>query len=183
MKYVELPDTELLREMFFYNPEEGKLYWKKSPQYNTKLEGKEAGYKTKKARQVEIQGKAYYVHRVIWAIVTGSIEADMQIDHIDGDYNNNKFSNLREVTQSINKRNQSLPKNNTSGTIGVSKHKSGLWISSIPSDINGSRHKYFKTKDEAIQHRKEIENTNGFHANHGRNKNNNIVTGDMKNVK
>jgi len=168
MKYVELLDTELLREMFFYNPEEGKLYWKKSP-HNTKLEGKEAGYKTKKARQVEIQGKAYYVHRVIWAIVTGSIEADMQIDHIDGDYNKNKLSNLRCVNQSENMRNQSLHKNNTSGTIGVSKHKSGLWVSKIKVN-NEQQCYYFHTKEEAITNRKDNEVKYNFHANHGRNK-------------
>lgn len=43
-------------------------------------------------------------HRVIWALCNGRWPKDV-IDHIDGDRYNNRIENLRECTQSVNRRN------------------------------------------------------------------------------
>ena len=53
----------------------------------------------------------------------GSIDSNLDIDHIDGNSKNNKIENLREATLSQNCQNQKIRNTNTSGTKGVWFHK------------------------------------------------------------
>jgi hypothetical protein len=109
-------------------------------------------------------GRIFYqqvlAHRVAWKIMTGVDPTE--IDHIDGNRGNNKWSNLRDGTRSDNLRNVSLKRNNKSGSMGVSFSKrQQKWIASI---WLGS----FDSKEEAIEIRKKYEALLGYHANHGR---------------
>jgi hypothetical protein len=71
---------------------------------------------------VKHQKKDYRVHRVIWELFFGEIPCKMYIDHIDGDINNNKISNLRLVDHAYNMRNRK--KNKNSGKMqGVTRAK------------------------------------------------------------
>jgi hypothetical protein len=74
--------------------------------------------------EIPYQGKLYKAHRIVWEIHNGEIPINMQIDHIDGDKNNNTISNLRVVSNKLNSRNSSLRKHNTSGITGVVVNKS-----------------------------------------------------------
>jgi len=55
-------------------------------------------------RAVYVKGNTYLMHRVVWALHTGK-EIFGQIDHIDGDPENNCVTNLREVTNRENAQN------------------------------------------------------------------------------
>lgn len=50
---------------------------------------------------IEIDGKSYYTHRLIWLWVHGSWPHD-QIGHLDRDRMNNRIDNLRVVTRAEN---------------------------------------------------------------------------------
>jgi len=65
--------------------------------------------------QTEIDGVAFMLHRIIWEWHHGPIPAGMHIDHIDKNGLNNKIENLRLATQSQNRANSKMNKNNTSG--------------------------------------------------------------------
>lgn len=69
--------------------------------------------------RVNVKGTVYQVHRVIWAIVHGSINDDQMIDHIDGNPFNNKLENLRIGTPALNARNTSKYSTNKTGFTGV----------------------------------------------------------------
>jgi hypothetical protein len=85
------------------------------------------------AWHVNYNGGKLLAHRVVWVLYYGYIEPELIIDHLDGDPFNNTVSNLRKTTIRINNRNQRLPKNNSTGVIGVgfTKDKYGV--------INGYR--------------------------------------------
>lgn len=54
------------------------------------------------------------------------------VDHIDGDVTNNRFDNLRIVTEQQNSMNKAIQKSNTSGVKGVHMVKrSGKWQARI----------------------------------------------------
>lgn len=81
------------------------------------------------------------------------------VDHIDGDKTNNRFSNLRIVTEQQNAMNKGIQHNNTSGVKGVHKVKrSGKWQARI--SYKGKRIVLgtFVNFDDAVKARQEAEN-------------------------
>jgi len=88
--------------------------------------------------------RPYYAHRLAWLWMTGQWPTE-EIDHINGDSTDNRWSNLREATHAENNRNKPFYKG-TSRFIGASFHKaSGLWRADIQHRTIG----YFKTREEA----------------------------------
>lgn len=172
MMYNELPELEYLLSIFEYNKVTGKLLWKKKVANRVKV-GSEAGWKASKYLQVTINNTHYYVHRIIWKMVKGSISNEMQIEHDNGIHTDNRWFNLRLADQSTNMKNQTIPTNNSSGIIGVSFHKSsGLWLAKI-GNKGSSETTYHNTREQAVIWRKQKEHEYGFHVNHGRAKRSN----------
>ena len=137
-----------VNQLLRYEPESGKLFWLNRPieQFNTKRAWKSwnARYSGIEAFRTIgsgghfrgwIYNKQYLAHRVVWLMQTGDWpKAD--IDHIDGDPTNNRLSNLRDVSASVNLKNTGMHRNNTSGVTGVSwssAHKK--WVASLM--VNG----------------------------------------------
>ncbi|MFA6198823.1 MAG: HNH endonuclease [Bacteroidales bacterium] len=94
---------EYLKEHFNYNPETGEFLRKKNK--IVKTIGK------REYRKINIDGKFYKAHRLIWLYTYGTWPDDF-IDHIDGDKHNNRIDNLRNATNSENQCNRTHPKNN-----------------------------------------------------------------------
>jgi len=70
-----------------------------------KRAGDVAGYvKSDGYRLISVGGKWHYAHRLAWLVSTGSWPLD-EIDHINGDRDDNRLENLRECTRSENMRN------------------------------------------------------------------------------
>lgn len=110
----------------------------------------------------------YFLHRVIWLMVTGRWPE--QIDHVNGNRGDNSWENLRDVSQYINSRNMRLRDNNTSGTVGVVKSSSVSkpWRASIVCNYKQISLGNFRTYEEAVEARKKAEVFYKFHENHGR---------------
>jgi hypothetical protein len=104
-----------------------------------------------------------YVHRIIWELIHGSIDDNLDIDHIDGVKTNNKIENLRLVTRKVNLRNQKTNSRNTSGFTGVSLlevNGYSYWSASWLDESGKQKTKRFsiaklgdKAKELAIEHR------------------------------
>lgn len=130
MKANPLPSNELLNSLFRYDSESGKLFWKVGGSLGENRKRRKeveveslSGSGTRPYLGARIQHKIYLVHRIVWKLVTGKDPFGHQIDHVDGDRFNNRFSNLRLATHAENNQNTPLQKNNTSGVKGVSWHK------------------------------------------------------------
>ena len=123
MKPLKLPEQSYLLSIFDYDPLSGNLVRK----INTRgaRKGDIAGNLRKNGYiRVEINGKPYYSHRVIWVLHYGAIPDGMQIDHINGIRNDNTLSNLRLVKgASENHQNRKMSVTNTTGFVGVFKEK------------------------------------------------------------
>lgn len=98
-----------LKERFEYDEASGKLYHKQG-----RFVGKEAGSVLTSnggyryiCSGVGGKQKSLLAHRVIWGMVFGEFPKEgMVIDHIDGDPDNNRITNLRVVTHKENSRNR-----------------------------------------------------------------------------
>lgn len=109
-------NAEFLRSVLSFNRSTGVFVWN-----GGKRAGREAGYiHSQGYRQITINGKPYYAHRLAWLYETGS-EPATEIDHIDGNRLNNRICNLREVAAGGNQHNQRNPQaRGSSGFLGVS---------------------------------------------------------------
>ncbi|MER9685898.1 HNH endonuclease [Mesorhizobium sp. M0139] len=117
---------------------------------------------------MKIEKGNYREHRIIWLLITGEWPTD-QIDHENQDRGDNRWANLRDATQTVNQRNRTLQKNNTSGVPGVAWHeRDQRWRARIKVDGAYVNLGAFHSKDEAILARWEGELKYDFHGNHGR---------------
>lgn len=156
-----------LREVFLYIPETGEFYRKISTS-NCVRAGERCGYNDGNGYiQLQIDGNQYRAHRLAWLYMTGELPC-AKIDHINQSRSDNRFSNLRLVSDLENSRNNRLSKNNKSGFTGVSWDKrKNKWYAYIA--INGKTISLgtYKNLDEAVEKRLAANIEYGFHENHG----------------
>ena len=137
--------------------------------WNTKNAGREAGSLDKHGYIVmHVGSKHYKAHRLAFLLMTGSLPKG-QVDHINGNRSDNRWSNLRDVPKLLNALNQKRHTTNKSGITGVrfAPHIK-KWMAYI-----GHRNKMhhlgvFDTLEEAAEARWAAEEQLGFHENHGR---------------
>ena len=131
-------DPRILHDLLIYNCDSGEFFWKpralhyfdarhqlsQSAKFNAKYAGKKTfiteghgGYLT-----TTVLKRRIMAHRAAWCMFHNSgIDADMIIDHIDGDTKNNRISNLRCCSASQNMMNA---KKKAEGLRGAFFHKS-----------------------------------------------------------
>ncbi len=167
--YKEIPSKERLDELFSYSSKTGLLKRKNTTASNAK-KGTIAGYITNLGYWVvHVDGIQYLTHRIIWKMKYGSLDVNLQVDHIDGDTKNNRIKNLRTITALENQRNRRLSKTSTSGQTGVGWIKRlKKWNARINVEGKSIHLGIFKNLVEAIEARKNAEIEYGFHPNHGR---------------
>jgi len=120
---------------------------------------------------IYLKGVKYKAHRLAFLYETGELPKEAEsIDHINHNQSDNRFSNLRKVSNLENSRNLPLFKNNKSGVPGVRWVKRrNSWLSRIT--LEGTKDKflgYFEDFFDAVCARKSAENIYGYHKNNGR---------------
>lgn len=99
----------------------------------------------------------YAESHVIWYMMTGEWPT-LQIDHINRDDGDNRWSNLRQVTNQQNCFNKGISKANTSGCTGVWWRESHQkWRAYIRVDGKLIHLGHFKEYERAVQARKHAE--------------------------
>ena len=80
-------------------------------------------------RQIKINNVIYPAHRLIWIFCNGSIDENMQIDHINGIKDDNRIENLRLVTAQQNCFNRSrLTAKGYTWNKNVKKWQASIWL-------------------------------------------------------
>lgn len=131
----EMISHEDLLERLAYDEESGVFTWKVRrgrKAYPGAVAGslESLGY-----RQIGTSGRLYMAHRLAWFYVHKSWP-EREIDHINGNRDDNRICNLREASRGENTRNSAIRKDSTTGVKGVSLHR-GRYIARIR--INGKR--------------------------------------------
>ena len=128
---TEAEQQELLLRIkmnYTYDARSGRLT---SSRYGMAIRGKKHGKKGYLAVNCRIGKKlvVVYLHHAIWAVCKGRFP-EQQIDHINGNKQDNRIENLREVSASENRMNVLHPwkPNAKTGLPGVNKHGSGYQI-------------------------------------------------------
>lgn len=171
---------EFLKSVLTYDTFSGSLTWKTRPREMFSSDG---SFKTWNTRFSEkpalscvsltgylhgrILGIGFLAHRVAWAIHSGRWP-DHEIDHLNGDRQNNSILNLREVLPSENRKNTRLRSDNTSGACGVYWDKDlKKWRSAIGLSGKLIHIGVYKNKDDAINARLSFQESAGFSKRHG----------------
>lgn len=126
-----------LHEILNYDPATGDFVWKRTVNRNARV-GEVAGYaRNRDGYQYLVIGlsrRTYQAHRLAFLYMKGVWPIGL-VDHKDGDGPNNRWTNLREATLSLNAANAKRPSTNTSGFKGVTFNKSARrWQAQIKKD-------------------------------------------------
>ena len=145
-----------LKELLSYDPDTGVFVWIKKTN-NRILIGSVAGSPDEGYWYIRIDGKNHRAHRLAWLYVYGEFP-DGFIDHMNRERADNRISNLRIATRSVNGQNRKIHNNNTSGIPGVCWHnRKQKWYAKV---TNNRKHKHlgsFDTIEKAIAARKAAE--------------------------
>lgn len=178
---------ELCRQLLRYEPDTGRLFWRaRTPDLfaDTGVGGREGSCARWNGRYTDapalsavcggyftgrIFDLSFSAHRVVWAIVYGEWPpVGLVVDHINGNPQDNRITNLRVVSHTANGRNCKQSKSNRTGRTGVSFSKrEGKWVAYIH---DGKRRNlgYFNDYASACAAREAAERQVGYHPNHGR---------------
>lgn len=169
MSYKEDITVEKLKEMLGYDCDTGIFTRLKQDNGRKRFVGKPAGTKTPYGHLViRIDGGRCMAHRLAWLYVYGVFPKG-NIDHINGDPSDNRISNLRDVSQAENLKNQRMRGDNTSGVLGVCWDKSrNKWKAQINVDGKNKGLGRYDSKDDAIKARMEADVKYRYHENHGK---------------
>ena len=136
-----------LKPLLDRNPEAGIFIFKISR--GGKAKGTIAGTQTFNGyRQIAIDGKLYYEHRLAWLYMHGVWPTD-QLDHINNDRSDNRLCNLREASQSENNAN-GLPRVGRIGLRGAYYiEERRKWLAQIVANYQTIFLGYYDTAEKA----------------------------------
>jgi len=138
-----------VRDILSYDSKTGIFTWRVMLAHRRKP-GDLAGSKTHGYIEIGIDNKSYRAHHLAWLYVHGEFPS-MEIDHIDGNRENNAISNLRLATSRQNAHNKwNAHTNNASGFLGVTFHKQrGKWMAQIKNSGKNHNLGLFDTPEQA----------------------------------
>lgn len=143
---LKLPPQFKLREDFTYNAGTGDFL---------RYDGYFGSLTTGGYWYLLYESKSYMVHRLIWKWWYGYDPE--YVDHINGDKEDNRIDNLRNVDNTLNQKNSKKRKDSTTGYTGVSYHNSSKrWRARVT--VNGRRIDIggFFSPEEAYKARKDF---------------------------
>lgn len=124
-------NQELLKTLLRYSPETGEFFWINPTCRSTKPLSRAGSSDRHGYIRISLCRRSYQAHRLAWLYVYGRFP-DHLIDHINGDRQDNRISNLRQATNKQNCENQKLHATNKSGYRGVVLHKrTGKWQAQV----------------------------------------------------
>ena len=101
MNHLTLPPVKQISREYVYNPLTGAFFYLREPR-----EGQRAGFMIRGRRYLYLNGKSFLASRIAWILMTGEDPAEKDIDHINGDPSDDRWSNLRAISHRENLMNR-----------------------------------------------------------------------------
>lgn len=116
-------NAQRVRELLCYDPATGAFSWRVTLGARAQA-GKPAGSPTANGYWcIRLDKRLYQAHRLAWLYVTGEWPSQ-DIDHKNGQRADNRFDNLRDVPNALNRQNtHAARKDSGSGVQGVARYK------------------------------------------------------------
>ena len=120
-----LPPLAELQQRYSYCPESGELRFREHRVAARvgELVGTPHQDGNTRYLRVKHKGRLLLVHRICWALANGADPVGV-VDHINGDGLDNRASNLRDVSATVNNRNRNHKPVSATSVRGVYWHKS-----------------------------------------------------------
>lgn len=123
---------EQLTAMLSYDQQTGEFTWLVDRGTRLRAGARAGGTNAEGYRQIGIDRRYYFAHRLAWFYVHGELPAGC-IDHINGCRTDNRIANLRVVTVRENNFNIRAVRSQT-GHIGVYQKSPGSFAATIKAD-------------------------------------------------
>jgi hypothetical protein len=151
-----MPPLALLRQLFDCDPDAGKLTWKLTK--GSAVKGAEVGTVNNVGYlSTSVKGSRFLLHRLIWVLAGNNDPGQLQIDHINGDRLDNRIANLRLAQRIENNKNVKTHQDNSTGHLGISEHKPGIYRVRIMKDGKNHHIGLFSSLTEAVAARRNAE--------------------------
>lgn len=162
-----------------YNPLTGEMIWvpkigtdQETRRWNSRYAMNRAGCLDERGYVrvvVRLHGKKKTIraHQLAWFISYGKLP-DGEIDHINHIRHDNRLSNLRDVSRSLNQRNKPMMRNNTSGFVGVTRsRRREKWEAFGRDDGKRVYLGLYDSAEQAAQVAKDFRKSRGYTETHG----------------
>lgn len=144
--------AEALRDLVVYDKHAGTFHRLKKTNRRV-LVGARADFVGPRGyARISVAGVRIYAHQAAWLYSHGFLpESPLQIDHINGKKSDNRLTNLRAVTPSINTQNERAARTNSkSGLLGVHwSTQKKKWRASIRTGDDRLELGFFASKEQA----------------------------------
>lgn len=157
-------EIENLRALYAYEPESGSITSR--VRFHNWPSGRIMGTKMKNGYILcSVFSRRILAHDLAWLLYTGKVPS--MLDHINGVRSDNRWVNLRQVTESQNCMNSGLNRRNKSGVKGVAFYKAyQKWTAELVALNKKYFLGYFENKEDAIAARKDAEGK--YHGDYAR---------------
>jgi hypothetical protein len=140
-------DRDDMLKFLRYDSATGGLFWTQNSG-KARKDGRAGTVQKNGYLQVTFAGYRVGAHRVVWRIHAGAWPTK-DIDHLNGDRQDNRIENLREVDRTTNMQNLRGPtRNNSTGFLGVIP-KRNRFVAQIRVDGKRKHLGVFDTPEEA----------------------------------
>ncbi len=156
--------TTLIATLVAYCPDTGVFTWRNNAgRWGRIRAGSQAGSYSHGYRTIVLDGVRYPAHRVAWLLTHGDWPTG-EIDHINGQRDDNRLCNLRDVPKLFNGHNRHGPNrdNKSSRLLGVTRNGKSGWMAQIT--VNGKRIYLGTYRTADVAHSRYIEAKRELHA-------------------
>lgn len=148
---LEIVSAEEIRQAFLYDPDTGDFIRRertasRAPAGVVVGNNNSGGY-----LQIRYNSMRFLAHRLAWMYVTGEWPVRV-IDHINGNREDNRFKNLRDVSQQTNSENLRLPQGRTTSRllgVHIQRRKTVRYLAQIVTSGKLKHLGSFDTPEEA----------------------------------